>query len=68
MEDKEKGLYAKYIVMHADGRPLEGDCFVLRPDRDEAAQRALAEYAAATDNPNLAQDIWDWLERLGALD
>jgi hypothetical protein len=47
---KEKGLYPKY--------------FVLRPEKDEAARDALLEYALATTNPQLSEDIIAWLEKL----
>jgi len=67
-DDRQRGLYSKYDVYHAGTDQKVPDCFVLRPDRDEAAQRALAEYAAATPNLNLARDIWEWLERIGAFD
>jgi len=75
MRDMDKGLYSKYIVMKADkaeevtpglftGRQIEGDCFVLRPDRDPAAVSALCEYADTTTNLQLAADIYAWLARL----
>ena len=67
-DDRQRGLYPKYDVYHAGTDQKVPDCFVLRPDRDGAAQRALAEYAAATHNLQLAGDIIDWLERLGAYD
>ena len=61
-DDGKRGLYSKYKVTKADGTPLDGDCFVLRPDRDEAAIRALEAYADATNNENLAADIREWLQ------
>jgi len=63
MDDANVGLYPKYVVQHADGRGLDGDCFVLRPDRDLAAWHALFTYATFTDNERLADDIYAWLER-----
>ena len=55
------GLKRKYIVMKSDtGEPVEG-CFVLRPDKDEAAIDALNAYADATENQVLAADIRKWL-------
>ena len=68
MDDMNRGLYSKYIVTKADGTPLDGDCFVLRPDRDAAARCALIEYAAQTPNEALAADIEAWLERTGEVD
>jgi len=61
-DDGKRGLYSKYKVTKADGTPLDGDCFVLRPDRDEAAISALEAYADATNNENLAADIREWLQ------
>lgn len=63
--DDERGLYSKYQVTHTDGRPLDGDCFVLRPDRDPAAWHALEEYIRYTQNGLLAGDILLWLHRIG---
>jgi len=68
MDDMKNGLYSKYRVTKADGTPLDGDCFVLRPDRDSAARCALKEYAYQTPNDELASDVEDWLDRIGALD
>lgn len=60
-----KGLYNKYRVMHREtGVEVEGDCFVLRPDRDPAAVSALLRYADATRNESLAVDIWDWMQKI----
>lgn len=75
--DASKGLYNKYIVIKAEeaeevtpglflGRQIDGDCFVLRPDRDHAARAALREYAEETTNLKLAAEIYDWLVRIGA--
>lgn len=64
MNDMNRGLYSKYRVTKADGTPLDGDCFVLRPDRDPAARAALAAYAASTENRQLASDINVWINRL----
>lgn len=60
--DTERGLYSKYIVLHADtGEPVEGDVFILRPDRDEAAWNAAMTYADWTPNTQLASEMYDWL-------
>lgn len=65
-EKRRKGLYPKYIVFHndkgalgADG-PLD-DIFVLRPERDPAARKALKAYADWTTNSQLAKDLYGWL-------
>ena len=61
MEDQTKGLYEKYQVRHADGTPLSpGFVFVLRPDRDTAARRALLVYAVETTNDALHDDLCQW--------
>lgn len=46
-----------------DGPPLRG-CFVLRPEKDPAAQEALRMYASLVGptNPHLAAEITDWVE------
>lgn len=76
MKDADKGLYSKYVVMKEAktlklfglciGRRIDGDCFVMRPDRDEAAISALCEYADTTKNLQLAANIYEWLARLEA--
>jgi hypothetical protein len=78
MKDMDKGLYSKYIVMKADdavemnetglyqGHQIEGECFVLRPDRDPAAMAAMREYAEETTNLQLAADIYEWLAGIEA--
>lgn len=56
-DDKLDGLRQKYRVYKAkDNMPVE-DCFVLRPEKDPAAQTALEAYAKATDNKALSGDI-----------
>lgn len=65
MNDMDKGLYNKYAVFKRDtGEPLDGACFVLRPDRDTAARAALLKYADCTVNLELARDIKDWVYSL----
>ena len=61
------GLYAKYHVTKADGKPIEAPCFVLVPSKDRAAQVALAAYAWATDDHELRRDLMCWLDRLECL-
>jgi len=56
------GLKVKYRVFKAkDNAPVE-NCFVLRPDKDEAAKLALYEYARNCGNVELARDIRCWLD------
>lgn len=59
-EDK-KGLYGKYIITRADGTPVNDRCFVLKPDKDPAAAKALQAYAAATDDEQLRDDLYAWV-------
>jgi len=54
------GLYAKYEVTK-NGKSVE-DCFVLEPEEDRAARVALKAYAAATENDELAKDLYDQFE------
>lgn len=54
------GLYDKYEV-RKDGEPI-GDCFVLEPENDPAAAAALRTYAQATDDPELREDLREWLD------
>jgi hypothetical protein len=60
-----RGLYNKYsVISNETGQEVEGPCFVLRPDRDEAAFRALMTYAQNTTNSDLAVDLTRWLSDL----
>jgi hypothetical protein len=57
----QKGLYDKYMVIKVvDGTVIE-NCFILKPDKDPAAVKALQAYAAATDNKVLAADLYAWV-------
>ena len=57
-----KGLYSKYEVRkRSDGTPVN-DCFVLRPDRDDAAIAAMLAYADATSDSQLAKELREWVE------
>lgn len=63
MNDSPKeGLYRKYRV-EKDGEPVE-DCFVLKPEGDDAALAALKEYARQTDNHSLAADLTKWISTI----
>lgn len=59
----------KYDVIKADGTPVDGDYFVLRPGRDAHAAIALKAYADSVkaDNPELAADLYRWLDNLEML-
>lgn len=52
---EQSGLYEKYDV-RKDGESVE-NCFVLEPESDPAARQALWEYASATDDSELENDI-----------
>ena len=60
-EPERAGLYGNYTVRRNKDGSLVTDCFVLRPAKDPAAVAALRAYAAATDNPELAADIINWV-------
>lgn len=57
-----KGLYGKYIVRKSSDNSIVTNCFVLRPDRDDAAIAAMLAYANATDDELLAQELREWAE------
>lgn len=62
-----KGLIPrKYDVVKSDGTPVTGDYFVLRPGRDPHAAAALRAYANSVgeDNPELARDLFAWLDSI----
>jgi len=60
-EDNYPGLKVKYRVYKAlNNEPVE-NCFVLRPDKDNAARPALEMYAECCDNEILRRDIRLWL-------
>lgn len=61
-----EGLYEKYEVFK-DDEPVH-PCFVLRPDRDRAAQYALLAYARHTPDARLAKELREWVVGLGADD
>jgi hypothetical protein len=58
----EKGLYVKYEVRKKETGELVEYCFVLRPERDIAAVKALETYAEETQNKQLSQEITVLLE------
>lgn len=57
-----KGLKVKYNVYKVENNELVKDCFVLRPQKDLAARKALNMYAINTKNKALKQDILKWLK------
>jgi hypothetical protein len=74
-----KGLYGKYVIFKArdvqfqekkphynvlfDAVALEG-CFVLRPEKDKAARKALGTYAVSGIDPELCNDLVAWIKKL----
>ena len=66
----DKGLYDKYIVLErekVDSLPtalkdaeVDG-CFILEPEDDKDARRAIETYIRETDNEQLAQDLREWI-------
>lgn len=63
-----EGLKIKYNVFKVeDGSEVNG-CFVLRPDKDPAAVKALRAYALATENDKLAREINSWLDLIETSD
>lgn len=66
---KEKGLYGKYIITRADGKPIdpENEYFVLKiegkgdKEHIEACRRAILVYADEIEEhlPELANDIYN---------
>jgi hypothetical protein len=65
-----RGVYRKYDVFKSDGTPVDGDYFVLRPGRDPHAAAALRAYANSVgqENPELARDLFAWLETIGTVE
>lgn len=59
-----QGLYSKYCVTKKVTREGVFGCFVLRPQNDMAARKALLAYAEVTDNPVLSSDIKKWINAL----
>lgn len=56
------GLKVKYNVTKVEDGSRVCDCFVLRPQKDIAARKALLAYADATDNKKLKDDIEIWID------
>ena len=58
----QRGLYGKYTVIKNETGETVDDCFVLRPNKDPAALKALQIYADFTDDKQLAEDLYKWIE------
>ena len=66
------GLYGKYIVRKivgaVGGELVVGDqltdVFVLRPEKDPVAIVAIRAYANATDNAELARELFEWANKV----
>jgi hypothetical protein len=57
---------AKFVVRHyRRGDLLDGEAFVLVPERDPAAVPAIVSYANATPDAELAERLRAWLTDLG---
>ncbi len=63
--DSELGLHKKYDVRR-NGQRVD-ECFVLRPETDQAALSALVAYATYTSNRELAADLWEWIYRINGV-
>lgn len=61
-QESAQGLYGKYTVTNNETGEVVTACFVLRPDRDAAARKALWCYAAATEDTQLSRDIERWMQ------
>lgn len=61
VSNDKRGLYGKYIITKSDGTPVNDRCFVLKPDKDPAAVKALRAYAATTDDEQLRNDLYAWV-------
>jgi len=61
-----KGLYAKYTVINNEKQVLETDVFILKPETDIHARRAINTYieSVALNNRELAQELCDWMNRI----
>jgi hypothetical protein len=57
------GLDHRYAVHHQSGLPVDGPCFVMRPDIDPHARKALAFYANCVreENKQLAIELGQWI-------
>lgn len=64
-EDFKGWRPGKFVVRHyRRGDLLDGEAFVLVPERDPAAIHALLAYASATPDPELALMLREWVGRI----
>ena len=67
---EQRGIYGKYVIEKADGSKLDPEAcyFVLRLDTDEAARKAMGQYARSCrkKNPELAEQIESCLNEIEA--
>jgi len=61
MDDNEKGLYNKYAVFKTGDPTPVYSAFVLKPETDPVARKALRLYASLTKNEHLKRDLKRWL-------
>lgn len=63
MDDGLEDRYRIYKLRDGQEVPVEGRCFVLKPETDGCAMDALDAYADACEgeNPELAADLRRWL-------
>lgn len=67
MSDQDKGLYNKYRIINREtGEEVEGEYFVLQPDKDAAARPAILRYAEETENLKLSMELYKWIQRIDA--
>ena len=61
MEKQEEGLYDKFVVSRADGKPIDdkAEYFVLRLDNDDRAIQAVMWWAVQTRKSKLFDDLGD---------
>ena len=62
-------LYNKYIIQKSDGTPVDPNAqyFVLRPDKDPLARKAIRAYArglTAPEDQTFKQQLLDWIDQL----
>lgn len=65
MSEERGWTPGKFVVRHyRRGDLLDGEAFVLVPERDPAAVHALRAYAGATPDPELASMLREWVGRV----
>lgn len=61
------GLYAKYEV-YKNGKPVNKPLFILSPETDPVARKALRTYADETDNLELSAELAAWMDSIEELE